>query len=106
MYGSKRWRELRSAHLMLEPVCAVCGGPAEVVHHIQEHGGDPALFFLPSNLQTVCAVCHNRLHLRGSAAQRTSTGGGAPKSSKESVSDIGTLAVSQYARMEKVNHDE
>ena len=70
-YQTKRWRELRSAHLADNPFCARCGAFGEVVHHIREHGGDPALAYDPTNLETLCTACHNRAHLRGVARQQT-----------------------------------
>ena len=69
IYSTKRWKDLRAAHLDAFPFCAHCGALGEVVHHVVEHGGDPALAYDPGNLETVCVACHNRVHQRGAVKE-------------------------------------
>lgn len=64
LYKTKEWRALRAAHLYREPLCRMCGEhgrvtPATVCDHIRPHRGDPALFFDPGNLQSLCASHHD-----------------------------------------------
>ncbi|THF93398.1 MAG: HNH endonuclease [Sulfitobacter sp. SK025] len=54
------WRALRKAFLAAFPRCAMCNAPATVVGHIIPHKGDMVLFWDKSNLQSLCAPCHNR----------------------------------------------
>ena len=66
LYGTKRWRDLRMSQLMRHPFCE-CGRIAMIAHHKMPHGGDAALFYDPSNLQSVCFSCHEREHRKGGA---------------------------------------
>lgn len=65
LYRTERWRELRAWQLRREPFCAECEASgfhniiAEVVDHITPHRGNPALFFDPDNLQSLCKSCHD-----------------------------------------------
>lgn len=64
IYTSTRWRKLRAAKLQEDPFCELCLpkiGAATIVHHKHEvkQGGDPYEW---SNLQSVCASCHRRVH--------------------------------------------
>ena len=68
LYRSPEWRALRAAVLAMRPLCecsACVTGPrrerASVVHHVKPHGGNPARFFDPHNLQALSKVCHDRL---------------------------------------------
>lgn len=63
-YFSARWRRLRLAQLAAEPCCRMCARigrrtPATIADHVRPHKGDPALFFDPSNLQSLCAPHHD-----------------------------------------------
>lgn len=67
LYKSQRWQTLRRLQLSKHPLCTRCLNgeprrltPATVVHHKREHKGDPALFFDPSNLESLCAPHHDR----------------------------------------------
>lgn len=55
-YGTA-WRELRDRVLRERPVCAMCGLPANHVHHIVPKvlGGTDAI----ENLVSLCAACHS-----------------------------------------------
>jgi len=57
-YNLKAWRYTRLAKLSACPCCEHCGKPATCVDHIMpiEDGGHP---FDQSNLQSLCAKCHN-----------------------------------------------
>lgn len=65
-YSLKRWSLLKDAtHLRDGYQCRMCGRlhPTRqglVADHIQPHKGDPALFWDPDNLQTLCQPCHDR----------------------------------------------
>ena len=52
-----RWRRVRAAYLKMYPLCADCGGKAEMVHHIKaiEDGGDRLSW---DNLTPLCRKCH------------------------------------------------
>lgn len=65
LYGRARWKALRNHQLSCSPLCAFClrrdqVEVATVVDHIVPHKGDEALFFDPSNLQSLCKPCHDR----------------------------------------------
>lgn len=73
LYKTARWRKLREAQLANSPLCTFCLATedvtkAEVVDHIKPHKGDHALFFNPSNLQSLCKWHHD------SAKQRIERG--------------------------------
>jgi 5-methylcytosine-specific restriction endonuclease McrA len=60
IYRTKRWRLTRNRVLAQHPICERCDQRlAEHVHHIVDlaAGGDA---WAPSNLQALCARCHNR----------------------------------------------
>jgi 5-methylcytosine-specific restriction endonuclease McrA len=64
-YKRARWERLRLAQLHAYPLCSMCEAEgkvelATVVHHIKAHKGNPALFFDPSNLASVCKPHHDR----------------------------------------------
>ena len=56
-YGT-RWDKLRKWILDANPICAICGAPANEVDHIlpRAQGGTDE----ESNLQALCAACHSR----------------------------------------------
>lgn len=63
-YRSTAWRKLRAEQLRRQPLCERCLAqgrytPARVVDHIRpvNLGGAPLDL---ENLQSLCAVCHNR----------------------------------------------
>jgi len=58
-YSTKRWQKCRAAVLAQEPICRVCGRPANTVDHItprRKGGAD----YERDNLQALCAECHAR----------------------------------------------
>jgi len=68
LYGRKSWAMLREAKLCESPMCeekdndgCPCRSGAEVVHHVKDHKGDPALFFDKANLQSLCKSHHDRI---------------------------------------------
>lgn len=59
MYQTARWKKLRAFILDRdEHRCAVCGGHATIVDHIQPHEGNEELFYDENNLQLLCRSCH------------------------------------------------
>ena len=63
-YGS-RWQRTRLQHLRLHPLCVMCEQQgvirvATIVDHKVPHRGDMALFWDPSNRQSLCAPHHSR----------------------------------------------
>ncbi|MCT4332621.1 HNH endonuclease [Paracoccus sp. YLB-12] len=67
-YGVE-WRKLRAEFLRHHPFCAFCGVPAEVVDHKTPHKGNRALRLSWSNLQSLCAHCHNSVKQRQERAE-------------------------------------
>lgn len=61
LYRRKAWRDLRAAHLRLNPLCVKCNPPqpGNIVDHRIPHKGDMDLFFDPTNLQTLCGTHHS-----------------------------------------------
>jgi 5-methylcytosine-specific restriction endonuclease McrA len=64
LYKTARWIKLRNAHKAKEPLCRYCmqqgrAVPMAVVDHIRPHNGNEALFFDPSNLQSLCRPHHD-----------------------------------------------
>jgi 5-methylcytosine-specific restriction protein A len=68
-YSTARWQVLRWSILVRDmftcqrPACrALVGDTSQLVaDHIVPHRGDPALFWDPANLQTLCKPCHDGL---------------------------------------------
>jgi 5-methylcytosine-specific restriction endonuclease McrA len=71
LYSSARWTRLRALVLKAQPFCARCNKCTEIVDHIvpagiaiaqaRDSGKYPAKyagFFIRSNLQGLCRVCH------------------------------------------------
>lgn len=63
-YNDRRWRKVRAAHLLDNPLCVMCQQagrtvPATVVDHIKPHRGDPELFWDLDNLQSICKAHHD-----------------------------------------------
>ena len=68
-YKTARWRRLREQVLIRDAyTCKAChrvlGGKSPepdspVVDHIRPHRGDERLFWVKTNLQALCAGCHN-----------------------------------------------
>ena len=58
-----KWTRLSRRHLAQHPTCAVsgCGKRAELVDHIVNVKVAPWRRLDPSNLQSLCWACHNRL---------------------------------------------
>lgn len=71
IYRTARWRRLREAKLMTDPLCEICGEVAEDVHHkisfMETTNTDHryALAFDYDNLQSVCKQCHQKIHNYG-----------------------------------------
>lgn len=73
IYQSKKWKELRAAKLIENPLCEVCLAhgiitPAEDVHHIRspfdfsDINEVNALAYDYKNLKSICKQCHGKLH--------------------------------------------
>jgi 5-methylcytosine-specific restriction protein A len=64
LYGTARWKRLRTQQLRNHPTCRHCHKSqrvtaATVADHVKPHRGDLALFFDPLNLQSLCDTCHS-----------------------------------------------
>lgn len=60
-YGAD-WQRLRLMFLRRNPLCAICGRPANEVHHVcakRDGGGNEW-----GNLQALCKSCHSRATAR------------------------------------------
>jgi hypothetical protein len=67
-YNHRRWRRRRRYQLAQEPLCQRCKAVglvvvAYVVHHVEDHAGDPIKFWY-GKLESLCRPCHERLHGR------------------------------------------
>jgi len=65
LYQTKRWKQLRVSHLLIEPLCRECAARGERtratdVDHIRDHKGNAQLFYAADNLQSLCHSCHSR----------------------------------------------
>jgi hypothetical protein len=63
LYDTARWKRAREAQLAREPLCRRCTRDgkvkaATVVHHVERHDGNPALFF-GSPLESLCKWHHD-----------------------------------------------
>ena len=66
---SRAWRKARLSYLADHPFCVECKKkdllvPATVVDHIQDHKGNPILFWNVDNWCSLCSTCHNRKTVR------------------------------------------
>lgn len=72
-YGDHRWKELRNWYITNHPLCEEClfngrSVPAEHVHHRIPFGTATTedekyrLLLDISNLESVCAECHRKIH--------------------------------------------
>lgn len=79
IYNSARWRKLREAKIISDPLCEMCLSrgvtrPATDVHHIQSFMDTKdmetrkVLAYDPTNLMSLCDECHSRIHKRGKFA--------------------------------------
>jgi 5-methylcytosine-specific restriction protein A len=65
LYSTMRWQRIRRYQLSEHPLCKLCAEtgkvtPAEVVDHIEPHGGDRLKFFCGmEGLQSLCKRCHD-----------------------------------------------
>jgi 5-methylcytosine-specific restriction protein A len=59
LYKKAEWINGRIIQLKKFPLCALCGEPANVVHHKVAHDGDERLFFDTSNWESLCKRCHD-----------------------------------------------
>ena len=79
-YSTARWRALRRATFLRDKfACHMCGhvkGDTSqlVCDHVKRHGGAPALFWDPANLQTLCKSCHDGEKQRQEQATRSERG--------------------------------
>jgi 5-methylcytosine-specific restriction endonuclease McrA len=69
-YWSRRWREFRAAYVRKYPLCVRClaegrTSPTEHVHHVVPREEAPGRSFDDSNLEALCASCHNIVEPRG-----------------------------------------
>ena len=69
LYFTPQWRRLRRAQLAAHPFCRMCEAmgrttPATIPDHITPHRGNPALFFDPDNLQSLCSPHHSSTKAR------------------------------------------
>lgn len=72
IYQSAKWKELRQAKLMQNPLCEICLAngiikPAIQIHHLDSfmnYVGNQRLYkaYDYSNLQSLCAECHSSIH--------------------------------------------
>lgn len=73
IYNTARWRELRHAKMMNNPLCEQCLKEGRVttsndIHHIQSFMSAEAridrlsLAFDYSNLMSLCKECHQKMH--------------------------------------------
>lgn len=67
LYKTKRWRELRKAHLARHPLCQCphhkerdTAALATVVDHAVAHKGDPKKFWNRAALRSMTKECHDR----------------------------------------------
>lgn len=64
-YWTTRWRKIRLEIFLRDMyTCRMCGKVESdtanlVADHIEPHNGDPIMFWLQSNIQCICAPCHN-----------------------------------------------
>lgn len=63
-YASTTWKRLRRMALIRDHyLCQRCRRrPANTVHHMKPREEYPELALVLENLQSVCAICHNREH--------------------------------------------
>lgn len=64
LYKTAAWLRMRKLKLSEQPLCARCNQlgvttQATVVNHIKPHKGDVNLFHDYSNIEGVCAPCHD-----------------------------------------------
>ena len=75
IYNSTRWRRLREAKMISDPLCEMClrkgiTRPATDVHHMQsfmdamDMETRRVLAFDPTNLMSLCDECHIGIHKR------------------------------------------
>lgn len=69
VYNTKRWRRLREALLMINPICQRCGQELSVeVHHVipladaRDEQMMVDIGFDESNLMCLCERCHDIIH--------------------------------------------
>jgi 5-methylcytosine-specific restriction protein A len=67
LYKTAQWSAVRRHYLDAHPLCEECEKAGRVtaatmVHHRVPIRDDPGLAFNESNLESLCASCHNELH--------------------------------------------
>lgn len=79
IYNSARWRKLREAKMISNPLCEMCLSRgvtrlATDVHHIQsfmeamDMETRKVLAYDPTNLMSLCDECHSAIHKRGKSS--------------------------------------
>lgn len=73
-YGYK-WQKAREGYLAKHPLCVYCQREglvtvATVVDHIRPHRGDMALFWDPTNWQSLCSTHHSSQKQREEAQEQ------------------------------------
>ena len=62
LYSTRAWKDAREAALARDKyLCAACGGTANTVHHLTPAKQDSRLWLAMSNLQSLCANCHDKV---------------------------------------------
>ncbi len=75
IYQSQKWKDLRTAKLMEQPLCEICLAKDKITLAIDVHHRDSfmnyegiqrlAKAYDYSNLLSVCKECHSELHRKG-----------------------------------------
>jgi len=61
-YKSAAWQHLRRWHLARNPICVDCQAVERLqVHHVIPRKVDPSRALDPTNLKTLCIVCHAKV---------------------------------------------
>jgi len=68
--SSGQWKQVSATLRAQNPLCAVCGGLAEHMHHIVPLIEAPELAYAPANLAPLCRGCHARVEAMTTAGRR------------------------------------
>lgn len=62
LYNGAEWKRLRLWVIQTKnPICNICHrNPSTVADHINDHKGNPQLFYSIHNLQGLCKSCHDK----------------------------------------------
>ena len=104
-YNNRRWRRVRRRQLARQPLCERCLAVnlvrlAEVVHHIEDHGGDRAKFYL-GKLESLCRQHHEELHGRTNSTPWTGVDGWPASPQEQAQRERQRMA----SRLWEVDHD-